>query len=86
MNLNEINKELDHLDEVVISHEDDKQIDHQVKEKLRELISTGRYNNLRDLKWEFMRRRNNSKLIEMYGKPVLYDMIEKYYYEIEDSK
>lgn len=56
------------LNEDIISSKADDSDFQQLKKRFEELKATGRWNNLRDLKWEFMRRRENQILIDRMGK------------------
>ena len=67
MNLKEIVENIDIKEEIISSKADDSDFQ-QLKKRFEELKATGRYKNLRDLKWEFMRRRGNQPLIDRMGK------------------
>jgi len=67
MDLKKIVENIDIKEEIISSKADDSDFQ-QLKKRFEELKATGRWNNLRDLKWEFMRRRANQSLIDRMGK------------------
>ncbi len=67
MDLKKIVENIDIKEEIISSKADDSDFQ-QLKKRFEELKATGRWNNLRDLKWEFMRRRANQPLIDRMGK------------------
>ena len=67
MDLKKIVENIDIKEKIISSKADDSDFQ-QLKKRFEELKATGRWNNLRDLKWEFMRRRANQSLIDRMGK------------------
>jgi len=78
MELKQLEKEIDIKEEIISSKEDDTDLE-ILKKRFEEMRDTGRWSNLRDLKWEFMRRRVNQPLIDRMGKDQVKSMLEKFY-------
>lgn len=76
MELKQIADSIDIQEEIISSKPDDTDFE-QLKKKFEEMRDTGNWKNLRDLKWEFMRRRANQPLIDRMGKDKVASTLER---------